>query len=265
MEANIAFPAALIGDPTRAAILMALMDGSAQPASALAYVANVTPQSASNHLAKLMEGGMLAVEIQGRHRYYRLASPEIATVLEALANLAPCTHHLRQPLTPKGRTLRFARSCYDHLAGQLGVAIVDALEARALISKGDPATKCYDLSEAGRRWFSDLGVDPDVKRRGRPLQALCCLDWTERRHHLGGTLGTAFFERICALGWLERNRQTRAVHLTALGLAALDDLLDLDCRALQASPAPDAGQLANRIAPSIAASSTREPAVLVID
>jgi len=265
MEANIAFPAALIGDPTRAAILMALMDGSAQPASALAYVANVTPQSASNHLAKLMEGGMLAVEIQGRHRYYRLASPDIATVLEALANLAPCTRHLRQPLTPKGRALRFARSCYDHLAGQLGVAIVDALEARALISKGDPATKCYDLSEAGRRWFSDLGVDPDVKRRGRPLQALCCLDWTERRHHLGGTLGTAFFERICALGWLERNRETRAVQLTALGITAFHDLLNLDCRALQASQASGMGQSSSPIATRIANSKAEAQQAVIIN
>lgn len=235
MEANIAFPAALIGDPTRAAILMALMDGCAQPASALAYVARVSPQSASNHLAKLMDGGLLSVERQGRHRYYRLASPEIAAVLEALANLAPGTRHLCQPLTQKGRTLRFARSCYDHLAGQLGVAIATALEQQALLVLSEPAGKCYQITPAGRRWFGELGIDLDTPRGGRPLQARCCLDWTERRYHLAGTLGTAFFERIEALGWLQRDRQSRAVRLTELGAGALQRLLQLDCRALQAS------------------------------
>src|SRR5262245_17865126 len=119
MEANIALPAALIGDPTRAAMLMALMDGRAQPASALAYAANVSAQSASNHLANLTEVGLLAVEAQGRHRYYRIAAPEIATALEALANIASSPRTLREPLTRQGRALRFARSCYDHLAGQL--------------------------------------------------------------------------------------------------------------------------------------------------
>jgi len=237
MEANIAFPAALIGDPTRAAILMALMDGRAQPASALAYMANVTPQSASNHLAKLMDGGMLTVETQGRHRYYRLASAEIATVLEALANLAPCTRHLRQPLTPKGRTLRFARSCYDHLAGQLGVALAAALEQRALITQTDQPAKRYGLTAAGHEWFGMLNIDTTVKHGGRTLQARCCLDWTERRYHLGGTLGAALLARVEALGWLQRNRETRAVQLTELGMAGFERMLGLDCRALQAGQA----------------------------
>lgn len=234
MEANIALPAALIGDPTRASMLMALMDGRAQPASALAYAANVSAQSASNHLAKLTDGGLLAVETQGRHRYYRLAADEIATVLEALANLASRSRSLRQPLTRKGRALRFARSCYDHLAGQLGVAIAEALEARGLIAAAaDP--KVYDTTPAGRLWFARLGIDVDAIHHDRHPLGRRCLDWTERRHHLAGALGTALFTQMEALDWLSRDRSTRLVRVTELGAFKLRDVLGVDCDAL-ASP-----------------------------
>src|ERR1700728_3022951 len=134
MDANIAVPAALIADPARAAILMALMDGRAQPAGVLAYAANLSPQAASNHLAKLLDGGMVAVETAGPHRYYRLARPEVAAALEALRGLPPPIRSLDEPRSPEARRLRAARSCYDHLAGRLGVAIATAMEAQGLVS-----------------------------------------------------------------------------------------------------------------------------------
>src|SRR5215469_15920531 len=141
MDANIALPAALIGDPTRAAMLSALCDGRAQPASALAHAARVSPQCASNHLARLLEGGLLAVETEGRHRYYRLATPRVAAVMEALACVAPPVRSLDVPLTRKGQSLRFGRSCYDHFAGRLGVAITVELETRCYLIAPDGAAK----------------------------------------------------------------------------------------------------------------------------
>ena len=194
MEANIALPAALIGDPARAAILAALCDGRAQPAGALAYAARVTPQSASNHLAKLLEGGLLAVKSEGRHRYYRLASPHVAAAMEALAHLAPPIRSLDAPLTSKARRLRFSRSCYDHLAGRLGVAVAAELEARGYLVAADQ--KQYAVTTAGHRWCRELGIDVAALKPTAAGVARRCLDWTERRHHLAGPLGTALMARF---------------------------------------------------------------------
>ena len=227
MEANIAAPAALIADPARAAILMALMDGRAQPAGALAYAANLSPQAASNHLAKLLDGGMVAVETEGRHRYYRLARPEVAAVLEALQSLAPPVRSLDEPRSPEARRLRAARSCYDHLAGRLGVAIAAAMEARGLLSvpANTPVGKFCDITEAGRQWLADLGIDLTAARRPAARR---CLDWTERRHHLAGPLGTALLARMVELGWVARNPGTRAVIVTRAGAEGLKQSLGLD-------------------------------------
>src|ERR1700755_565811 len=138
MEANIATPAALIGDPVRAALLLALFDGRVMPATALAWQVGVSPQTASNHLSKLVAGGLLSVTAKGRCRYYRLASPQVAHALEALAVLGPPPRELNHPHSPQARRLRDARSCYDHLAGKLGVALTDALEANGwIIAVGD--------------------------------------------------------------------------------------------------------------------------------
>ena len=150
MEANLALPAALIGDPVRAAILSALCDGRAQPAGALAYAARVSPQCASNHLTKLTEGGLLAVETEGRHRYYRLATPHVAAAIEALACIAPAIRSLENPRTSSARSLRFARSCYDHLAGRLGVAVAEEAEARGYLVVPDRASKRYAITAAGK-------------------------------------------------------------------------------------------------------------------
>ncbi|MBX6320707.1 MAG: winged helix-turn-helix transcriptional regulator [Rhodospirillaceae bacterium] len=232
MVPNLAVPAALIGDPTRAAILMALADGRAQPASALAYAANVSPQAASNHLAKLAGGGLLAVETQGRHRYYRLAGPEVGAALEALASLAPAVRSLAEPRTPEGRRLRFARSCYGHLAGRLAVAMTAAMERQGLLetARGDGAdARSYRVSAAGQAWFAALGIAVDGPRR---LPARRCLDWTERRHHLAGPLGSRLFARLVELGWIARAGNGRAVRLTAAGAAALAARLGLEAEAL---------------------------------
>ena len=222
MDANIATPAALIGDPTRAAMLQALQDGRAQPASALAWAAGVTAQSASNHLAKLVEGGLLAVEREGRHRYYRLASAEVTHVLEALSVLAAPVRSLETPRSPQARALRDARCCYGHLAGRLGVRVCEALVAHDLLRPaGD---KLFDVTPDGQRWFEDLGVSVSALRSPRGV-ARQCLDWTERRHHLAGPLGVRLLEAMTARGWLALEARGRAVRLTPDGARALRDLL----------------------------------------
>ena len=226
MEANIAVPAALIGDPARAAILQALFDGRALPATALAWAAGISAQSASNHLARLVGGGLLKVSAQGRHRYYRLAGPEVAQVLEALAVLGPPPRALVRPLDSKARGLREARSCYDHIAGRLGVALADAMEQGGLIEADGPDR--YRLTEAGRERLTALGVDlsrPKTARRG-PLRP--CLDWTERRRHLAGPLAARLMTRLMELGWLRRTGPTRALLLTPTGHRGLSDALGLD-------------------------------------
>jgi DNA-binding transcriptional ArsR family regulator len=226
MEANIALPAALIGDPARAAILSALCDGRAQPAGALAYAARVTPQSASNHLAKLLEGGLLAVESEGRHRYYRLASPHVAAAMEALAHLAPPIRSLDAPFTLKARRLRFSRFCYDYLAGRLGVAVAAELEARGYLVAADQ--KQYAVTTAGHRWCRELGIDVAALKPTAAGVARRCLDWTERRHHLAGPLGTALMARFIDLGWLRRDGASRAIGITPIGISELRRLLQID-------------------------------------
>ena len=224
MDANIATPAALIGDPTRAAMLQALQDGRAQPASALAWAAGVTAQAASNHLTKLVDGGLLAVEREGRHRYYRLASAEVAHALEALSILATPVRSLETPRSPKARALRDARCCYGHLAGRLGVRVCEALVARDLLRPG--ADKLYEVTLEGRRWFEDLGVSIDALRSPRGV-ARQCLDWTERRHHLAGPLGVKLLAAMTAREWLVLEAKGRAVRLTPDGAQALQALLGI--------------------------------------
>lgn len=206
MEANIALPAALIGDPVRAAMLAALCDGPAQPASALVYAARVTPQCASNHLAKLLDGGLLTVETEGRHRYYRLATPCVAAAIEALAGVAPPIRSLDVPMTRKAHSLRFGSSCYDHLAGRLGVAITVQLEARRYLITADGAAKRYSLTSAGRCWFEDLGVDVGALRpTAAGLARRAGLDPPRGRK----PCGRPHAARRCGAGAAARNRGAR--------------------------------------------------------
>lgn len=225
MDANVAVPAALIADPARAAILMALLDGRAQPATALAYAAGISSQSASNHLSKLVAGGLLRLRSAGRHRYYCLASAEIAHVLEGLAGIAPTVKSLETPCSPQARALRVARTCYDHLAGRLGVALAEALVRQQWLAEISGNDERYDVPSEGRDRFTAFGVAlDDIKPDGRGI-ARKCLDWTERRNHLAGPLGVRLLARLTALGWLERGGgpKGRAVLVTAAGVAGLRD------------------------------------------
>ena len=233
MEANLALPAALIGDPVRAAILSMLCDGRAHPAGALACAARVSPQCASNHLAKLTEGGLLAVETEGRHRYYRLATPQVAAAIEALACIAPAIRSLENPRTSRARSLRFARSCYDHLAGRLGVAVLAEAEARVYLVASNQASKRYVITAVGKHWLETIGVDIDILKPGTAGVARRCLDWTERRYHLAGPLGAVLLFRFTELGWLRRDPATRAVTVTPLGAAEFARLLNINVVGLQ--------------------------------
>ncbi len=230
-EPNIAAVAALIGDPARAAILTVLADGCALPAGELASFASfagLSPPAASAHLSKLLDGGLLALEREGRHRYYRLAGPGVASALESLALIAtqPCRSVAAR--SPQAHALRYARSCYDHLAGELGVNIAVALENRGLVASAGQG-KRVDITEAGAAWLEAIfAVDVRKLRPGRYGLACRCLDWTERRHHLAGPLGARLFQRCCELGWLARIPQSRAVQLTRRGRNSLRAQLGID-------------------------------------
>ncbi len=227
-DPSLATVAGLIGDATRAAILLELMGGRALTATELATRAEVAPSTASDHLARLVGGGLLSCVAQGRHRYYRLASAEVARVVEALGVLTPPAREAARFEPELVHSLRFARTCYDHLAGQLGVAIADALiERQILVPEGDG----FRLTPDGERWLANLGVDVARARRLRRAFARACLDWTERRPHLAGALGSALLARLLDLGWLERIDGERAVELTPLGQAGLGAELGIGTRA----------------------------------
>lgn len=196
----IASVAALIGDPARANMLTALMDGRALTASELTEAAGVALSTASEHLKKLASADLLKVERQGRHRYFRLSGPDVAEVLESLMGLAQRTGAVRVRTGPKDEALREARVCYDHLAGDVGVSLLDGLLRNGtLIGAETPR-----VSEKGRAFFKAVGIDVAVLEKRRRPVCLHCLDWSERRHHLGGGLGAAILTRSIELGLLER-------------------------------------------------------------
>jgi DNA-binding transcriptional ArsR family regulator len=207
---RIAATAALLGDPARANMLAALMDGRALTAKELAYAGHVTPQTASGHLGKLSEGGLLAVEKQGRHRYYRLASAMVGQMLEGVMAFAG-PEPARATTWRGGEALRSARTCYDHLAGRLGVALADALTSRGHVALGVDGG---EVTEAGTQFLGEFGAVPAA---GRRVFCRPCLDWSERRPHLAGRVGAVLACRCFELGWIARQRDTRAVAITAAG------------------------------------------------
>ncbi|MDF5758359.1 winged helix-turn-helix domain-containing protein [Spongiactinospora sp. TRM90649] len=220
-DADIATVAGLMADPTRAAMLTTLLDGRALAAGELARVAGVSPQTASAHLGRLLDGGLVAVVSQGRHRYYRLAGPPVAEALEVLARISPRPAVRSLKAARQARLLREARTCYDHLAGQAGVELLDRLIAAGCLAAGDDG---YEVPEKGEAVLRGLGVEVGEVRRTRRRFAPECLDWTERRPHLGGALGAALTGRLIECGWFERGRMRRALRVTEegrLGLKAL--------------------------------------------
>jgi DNA-binding transcriptional ArsR family regulator len=215
---NITNIGALIGDHARAEVLTVLMSGMALTATELADAAGVTRQTISSHLAKLHDAGLLAMEAQGRHRYFRLASDEVAQMLESLMGVAFGTGALRLRSSPRDPALRRARVCYDHLAGELGVAVFDALARRGAFTIGADG---IGLTDEGSRMVGALGIDTAALKPA--LRVLCrtCLDWSERRHHLAGALATAMLRRFEQLGWGKRVPDSRVFAFTDSGETAL--------------------------------------------
>jgi DNA-binding transcriptional ArsR family regulator len=225
-EPNVSAAAALIADPARAAMLIALLDGRALPAGELAYASGVTAQTASFHLSKLLAGGLVAVETEGRHRYYRLAGPHIAQAIEHLAAIRPTGPVRRKALSVEGRELRFARCCYDHLAGQMGVAVTEGLQERGFIVLAPE--KLFNVTLSGVEWFGSIGLDVAALKPTRRGLARQCLDWTERTHHLAGPLGVQFMTVLCARDWLRRSKASRAIQITPKGRMELKRHLGVD-------------------------------------
>jgi DNA-binding transcriptional ArsR family regulator len=214
-EPDIARLARTIGDSTRIHMLNALMEGRALTAKELAYGAGIAPATATAHLSKLENEGLVSATAQGRHKYFRLASAEVAHLIESLSALAP------QPSTAARKVeqpIRIARFCYDHLAGRLGTRLAEALTARGVLAKAD---KTFTVTRKGESWFETFDIDLSALRRGRRKFAYPCLDWSERRDHLGGALGAALAQRLIALGWIEKNRRSRVISVTRAGARAL--------------------------------------------
>ena len=216
---------ALLADPSRAAMLWSLMDGSARPAGELTLIAGISPSAASGHLARLTEGGLLTLEVRGRHRYYRIASAEVANAIEALAHLAQASAPLRASAPPTRTVplaLRYARTCYDHMAGELAVRLFDHFVERAWLVVDAGSVEATDLgADTLGRWGIDLG-----RQRARRRRFACtCLDWSERRAHLGGALGAALLDHWAQTGYVERAGKTRALRITPTGHQHFEALL----------------------------------------
>jgi DNA-binding transcriptional ArsR family regulator len=226
-NARFAEVASLAGDPARAAMLHALMDGRALTAAELARTASITPQTASGHLAKLAAAGLLQVEQQGRHRYHRLATPAVAQMMESIMQVAASLEGMRPPPVtgPRDAAMRAARTCYDHLAGRLGVTIADALVASGHVELTHDAGL---VTDSGIALFTQLGIDAASLTAGRGnTRVLCrpCLDWSERRPHLAGKLGAALCARSFEAVWIRRIVGTRAVEVTPKGWRVFRDTI----------------------------------------
>jgi len=221
---NISEVASLLADPARVAMLTALLDGEARPAGELARVARLSPQAASAHLAKLTVAQLLVRAREGRHHYFRMARPEVGLALEALAVVTPAAEHSMLRESRETRALRFARTCYDHLAGGVAVQLADALVRKQLLSRG---VREYQLTHSGEAFLESLGVEMSRLRQSRRVPARACLDWTERKYHVAGSVGAELLRVFCAKGWVVRQTGTRAVRLTGNGRTQIGRLLNL--------------------------------------
>lgn len=215
---------ALIGDPARANMLAALMDGRALTATELSEVAGVTAQTASTHLSKLEAGGLIQPQKQGRYKYFSLAGPEVAHLIESLTVFAADHGHLRHRPGPKDEAMRKARICYDHLAGDLGVLMFDSLVSRRHLTFD---SRAIGLTDDGESFLTGAGIDLAALRKSRRPLCRCCLDWSERRDHLAGSLGAALFDMIIDNGWARRDGKSRAVVFSRNGESAFRTLFPL--------------------------------------
>jgi DNA-binding transcriptional ArsR family regulator len=222
--ANLVEVAALVGDTARATMLNALMGGQSLTATELAYCANVSRSTASEHLSKLVAARLLTVTHKRRFSYYRIASPLVATMLESIKVVAAIeVPPRRQPRSANDDALRFARSCYDHLAGQVGVAVTDALVAMGHIVLTDEGG---EVTSSGGRFLSEFGID--LRSRTRRIFCQPCLDWSERRYHLKGLVGARILDRLMELGWLKCVSGSRALQLTSPGRTGLSEVFQIE-------------------------------------
>jgi DNA-binding transcriptional ArsR family regulator len=223
-DVRIAEVAALVGDPARANILAALMGGQALTAGELVQAAGVSPQTTSGHLGKLTDGRLIACVKQGRHRYYRIATPRVAEMLEGIMAVIADSPPRHRPASKLDDAMRNARTCYDHVAGKLGVGITDALCAHEQLVLTDEGG---EVTDTGVTFLQEFGVDLAAARHRRRIFCRPCLDWTERRPHLGGTVGALLAQRCFDLKWLQRMRDSRALIVTPAGRRGLNDAFRL--------------------------------------
>jgi DNA-binding transcriptional ArsR family regulator len=224
MENQFSRIAALIGDPVRAKILWTLMDRRAYTATELAVFANTTPQNISMHLHKLVKADLLSVESQGRHKYYNYSRADIPYAIEAIANMVPKID-LSANENVEEKPVKYCRTCYDHLAGKVGVQVADSLLKQKLIIKQDDN---FYITPDGEKWFSSFGIDINLLKHQKRAFAKPCLDWSERRHHLAGSLGAALLSQMIAKDWIRKTKDSRAVVVTGLGKQALFENFKMD-------------------------------------
>ena len=217
--------ASLLCEPSRAKIVWSLLDGRAYTASELALSADLSATSVSNHLSKLLNGDIVKVDVQGRHRYYSFANPEVAYAVESLANLADKKRSSKSDYQITESEIMYCRTCYDHLAGKIGVLIADKLAERKLIVLED---KNFTVTESGSNFFEDFNLDLSTLKKQRRYFAKACLDWSERKYHIAGSLGAALLDKMLEQDWLRRTRNSRAIVITSLGRKGLIDKFELN-------------------------------------
>ncbi|WP_428231241.1 ArsR/SmtB family transcription factor [Flavobacterium sp.] len=214
MEDQFIKAAGLIGDATRAAIMWTLLDGRAFTATELSVAVNTSPQNMSMHLAKLLEANLLCVEKQGRHKYYKFSNKEVAYVVEAMANLIPKPEISSKKKTENYPPVKYCRTCYDHLAGKIGVALADSLlEQNIIIAKDN----IFEISPEGEKWFSDFGINLEEVQKQKRIFLKPCLDWSERRYHIAGSVGTLLLNKMLEQDWIRRTKDSRAIVITGKG------------------------------------------------
>jgi DNA-binding transcriptional ArsR family regulator len=224
MENQFKQIATLIGDPIRASIMWTLLEGKAFTATELAITVSTSPQNISMHLTKLVQANLLVVESQGRHKYYRFARKEIAYAIEAMISLVPPSINTKNTKTEKDSAIKHCRTCYDHLAGKVGVALTDSLLQQQLLID---ASGHFEISPDGEKWLTEFGIPlTDLKKQKRSFLRPC-LDWSERRPHLAGSLATALLDKMLLEDWLRKTKDSRALIVTAKGKKELQSRLGI--------------------------------------
>ncbi|MDN4080392.1 winged helix-turn-helix domain-containing protein [Paenibacillus polymyxa] len=224
-QSNVAMIASLVSEPSRAAILTALLDGRFHTASELAHMAGIKPQTASFHLAKMTEAQVITVEKQGRHRYYGIQDPEVAKVMESLLSIAPPVPIKSFKQASENEAIRLARTCYDHVAGHLGVQIMSFFMQKGILSEDQDG---LHITQQGEIFFADFQINLKNTRQKRRSFSHKCLDWSERRHHLAGALGSALLDRLFELHWVEHLPTTRAIRITAEGKRGFKEVFSIE-------------------------------------